>query len=189
LNGVTDGTRLSGPRPSKHAAFAHRHVSFHPPRDGVVERHGRLFGVLYDVGEKSALGGQNQLSEFGSRHLEIFARDPLEVCRRVHFTFRLSDDAADRVLRKLLKVDAVEDEEWSVGLTCHDEFRFVIRRSGGVGFVRDGVEHDEHFLGAGSEFETISRHDGVVSVVCDVTLTLERHTLDFRADVVNVSEN
>jgi len=55
-HGVTHGTRLAGPRSAKHASLALRHVGFHPPRDGVMERHRRVFGVLDGVTEKSSLG-------------------------------------------------------------------------------------------------------------------------------------
>jgi len=155
-----------------------------------MKRDGRLCRFLDRVGEKSALGEYDELSEFGGWHLEILARDSFKVGRRVHLTLGLSDHTADRILgTEFLEVDGVEYEEWSIGLTCHDEFGFVVRWSGWVGLVWDGVEHDEHFFGTGSEFETVGRHDGVISVIGDVTLTFERHVLDFRAEIMNVSED
>jgi len=153
-----------------------------------VEGDGRLFGVLDGVGEEATLGQQNQLLELRSWHLEVLARDSLQVVAGVQLSFRLSDDTTNG-LAELLEADGVEDEERSIGLTCHDELGFVVRGSGRVRFVRHRVEHDEHLLCTWSELQTVRRHDSVVTVVGDVTLSLHWHALHLSAEIVNVTED
>jgi len=188
LNRVAHGTRLSGPRSSERASFAHGHVGFHPPSDGVVKGDGRLFGVLDGVAEETSLGEENQLLELRSWHLKILARDSLQVVAGVQLSFRLSDDTTNG-LAELLEADGIEDEERSIGLTCHDKLGFVVRGSGRVRFVRHRVEHDEHLLCSWSELQTVRRHDGVVAVVGDVTLSFHGHALHLCAEIVNVTED
>jgi len=124
-NRVTHGTRLSGPRSAEHTSLALRHVGFHPACDGVMKGDGRLFGVLDGVGEKSSLGEQHKLFELRSWHLQVLAGDSLERVAGVQLTLRLSDHASD-LLSETLEADVIEHKERSIGLTCHDEFGFVV---------------------------------------------------------------
>jgi len=188
-HGDADGTRLSGPGGPEDALLAALHVGFHPARDGVVQRHGRLFRVLDLIGEKSSFGDLDELFEFRRWHLQILAGDSLGVTLRVEFSLRLSDDASERPSAELLERDGIEHEEWSVGLSRHYEFGFVVRRTGGVRLVWYRVEHDEHLLGTGAEFEAVGGEDGVVAVVGDFTGTFERHALHLGAEVVDVAED
>jgi len=128
------------------------------------------------------------LLELRSWHLKILARDSLQVVAGIQLSLRLSDDTTNG-LAELLEADGVEDEERSIGLTCHDKLGFVVRGSGRVRFVRHRVEHDEHLLGSWSELQTVGRHDGVVAVVRDVTLSFHGHALHLSAEIVNVTED